>query len=139
MEQNEVIQNSIRTKQRILEQLEEDYLISCRNFERKNNELYDIKARLLKISEEKCQIAYQYLQKQNSDNTEAISLLNHFSSNVYNEIISSFMKHQKNLEEKQSQIEDEYKKRQYVLGKGIDELYFKQRELNSHTQELKGE
>ena len=101
MEQNEVIQNSIRTKQRILEQLEEDYLISCRDFERKNNELYDIKARLLKISEEKCQIAYQYLQKQNSDNTEALSLLNHFSSNVYNEIISSFMKHQKNLEEKQ--------------------------------------
>ena len=37
MEQNEVIQNSIRTKQRILEQLEEDYLISCRDFERKNN------------------------------------------------------------------------------------------------------
>ena len=49
MEQNEVIQNSIRTKQRILEQLEEDYLSSCRDFERKNNELYDIKAKLLKI------------------------------------------------------------------------------------------
>lgn len=139
MEQNEVIQNSIRNKQRILEQLEEDYLISCRNFEKKNNELYDIKARLLKISEEKSQIAYQYLQKQNSDNTEAISLLNHFSSNVYNEIISSFMKHQKNLEEKRSQVEDKYKKRQYVLEKEIDELYFKQRELNSDTQELKGE
>ena len=49
------------------------------------------------------------------------------------------MKHQKNLEEKRNQVEDESKKRQYVLGKEIDELYFKQRELNSDTQELKGE
>jgi len=49
------------------------------------------------------------------------------------------MKHQKNLEEKQSQVKDEYKKRQYVLRKEIDELYYKQRELNSDTQELKGE
>lgn len=130
MEKTEMIKDSIQEKIKRLEIIEDERKQFCRECERKSNELFERKNKLLRIIEEKILIAKHYIQQSPVDSSEGVNNLNYLASIYYNEVNLSFQKHLKELEEKKSRNDTDFKEQCQLLEKEIEELYYKIKRLN---------
>ena len=130
MDKTEMIKDSIQEKIKRLEIIEDERKQFCRECERKSNELFERKNKLLRIIEEKILIAKHYIQQSSVDTSEGVNNLNYLASIYYNEVNLSFQKHLKELEEKKSRNDIDFKEQCQLLEKEIEELYYKIKRLN---------
>ena len=99
MDKTEMIKDSIQEKIKRLEIIEDERKQFFRECERKSNEIFERKNKLLRIIEEKILIAKHYIQQSSVDTSEGVNNLNYLASIYYDEINLSFQKHLKELEE----------------------------------------
>ena len=130
MDKTEMIKDSMREKIKRLEIIEDERKQFFRECERKSNELFERKNKLLRIIEEKILIAKHYIQQSSVDTSEGVNNLNYLASIYYDEINLSFQKHLKELEEKKSRNDTDFKEQSQLLEKEIEELYYKIKRLN---------
>ncbi|MGT2779874.1 hypothetical protein [Streptococcus intermedius] len=135
MDQYEMMDQEIRSKQHRLDEARETYQRSCKVLERKYDESRSKQNQLHQILEKSHSLFKHLLDEEEGDKTELTYQLNTIASNYSEQFNMAYRNRQRQLDQEWSQMEQAYKKERSNLEEELAQAQYQRRRLEQERGE----